>query len=338
MATIFRRSPILGLVAFLASSVYARDDLSARPLPGNHPCAFPQKAQKALVAGPVGFSVDVRPDGTVASVDVRTVPKPNLGFEEAVRDCLSAWHFEPASAGETGLRHHEGRIAFRLDAAREAAIRHLLEALASAWNSGDEKGVEDLSLQGPGSTARAPGYLSQQMKGDATEPWRMELTPEIESIAFLGPELATVRQGYRRLTASVPGVQPNTGEEQTLQAIVAADPGGWRLLSVAPKARGGSGDGIVRADSGRIREPRKVKDVQPRYPDNAKQARVQGVVILECLIGPDGKVRFVRILRGIPLLDVAAAEAVRQWEYTPTLLDGVPVPVFMTVTVNFRLS
>jgi protein TonB len=63
------------------------------------------------------------------------------------------------------------------------------------------------------------------------------------------------------------------------------------------------------------------------------------VVIIECLLSPDGRVRFARILRGVAkVLDAAAAEAVRQWEYTPTLLDGRPVPIFTTVTVNFRLS
>ena len=89
---------------------------------------------------------------------------------------------------------------------------------------------------------------------------------------------------------------------------------------------------------GQIKEPKKLKDVKPNYPDIAKQARVQGVVILECTISPQGKVTDVKILRGIPLLDAAAIEAVKQWVYTPTLLNGVPVPVIMTVTVNFRLS
>lgn len=46
----------------------------------------------------------------------------------------------------------------------------------------------------------------------------------------------------------------------------------------------------------------------------------------------------VKVLRGLPLLEQAAIEAVRQWVYTPTLLNGVPVPVMMTVTVNFKLS
>jgi protein TonB len=89
---------------------------------------------------------------------------------------------------------------------------------------------------------------------------------------------------------------------------------------------------------GQIKEPKKLKHVNPEYPDIAKQARVQGVVILECTISPQGKVTDVKILRGIPLLDQAAVGAVRQWVYTPTLLNGVPVPVIMTVTVNFKLS
>ena len=89
---------------------------------------------------------------------------------------------------------------------------------------------------------------------------------------------------------------------------------------------------------GQIKEPKKLKSVSPEYPDIARQARVQGVVILECTISPQGKVTEVKVLRGIPLLDQAAMEAVRQWVYTPTLLNGVPVPVIMTVTVNFKLS
>ena len=89
---------------------------------------------------------------------------------------------------------------------------------------------------------------------------------------------------------------------------------------------------------GAIREPRKLKHVSPAYPDIARQARVQGVVILECTIGPDGRITDVAVLRGIPLLDAAAVEAVKQWVYAPTLVDGVPARVIVTVTVNFKLS
>ena len=89
---------------------------------------------------------------------------------------------------------------------------------------------------------------------------------------------------------------------------------------------------------GNIKEPTKTKNVSPVYPDIAKQARVQGIVILECTISPQGHVTDVKALRSIPLLEQAAIDAVKQWQYTPTLLNGVPVPVIMTVTVNFRLN
>ena len=86
---------------------------------------------------------------------------------------------------------------------------------------------------------------------------------------------------------------------------------------------------------GKIKPPTKIKDVKPVYPAMAQSARIGGVVIIEATIGPDGKVIDTKILRSVPLLDQAALDAVRQWEYTPTLLNGVPVPVVVTVTINF---
>lgn len=86
---------------------------------------------------------------------------------------------------------------------------------------------------------------------------------------------------------------------------------------------------------GNIHQPQKIKDVKPVYPAIAQSARVEGVVTIEATIGEDGKVTDAKVLRSIPLLDQAALDAVRQWEYTPTLLNGVPVPVLITVTVKF---
>ena len=86
---------------------------------------------------------------------------------------------------------------------------------------------------------------------------------------------------------------------------------------------------------GPVPPPKRIKDVRPVYPAIAQSARAQGVVIIEAIIGPDGHVQDAKVLRSIPLLDAAALEAVKQWEFTPTLLNGEPVPVIMTVTVNF---
>jgi protein TonB len=74
------------------------------------------------------------------------------------------------------------------------------------------------------------------------------------------------------------------------------------------------------------------------YPPIAASAKVSGVVIVEATIGSDGRVNEVRVLRSIPLLDQAAMEAVRQWEFQPTLLNGAPISIVMSMTVNFALQ
>jgi periplasmic protein TonB len=87
-----------------------------------------------------------------------------------------------------------------------------------------------------------------------------------------------------------------------------------------------------------MKAPHKIVDVGPAYPPIAQRARVEGVVILEAVIDAQGRVQSVQVLRSIPLLDEAAIDAVRQWRFTPALLNAEPVPVVMTVTVNFTLQ
>jgi protein TonB len=87
-----------------------------------------------------------------------------------------------------------------------------------------------------------------------------------------------------------------------------------------------------------IRGPQKIVNVSPIYPPLARSAKIQGVVIIEAAIDVEGAVVSARVLRPMPLLEEAALEAVRQWKFTPALLNGVPVPVIMSVTVNFALK
>jgi periplasmic protein TonB len=89
---------------------------------------------------------------------------------------------------------------------------------------------------------------------------------------------------------------------------------------------------------GVIRPPARVTYVQPVYPPLALAARKEGTVILQAVIDERGNVREVNVLRSIPLLDDAAVQAVSQWKFTPTLLNGTPVAVSMTVTVGFQLQ
>jgi protein TonB len=89
---------------------------------------------------------------------------------------------------------------------------------------------------------------------------------------------------------------------------------------------------------GETKAPERTKYVAPLYPEIAQSSRISGVVIIEAVIDEAGRVATANVLRSIPLLDQAAIDAVLQWEYAPTLLNGVPVPVVMTVTVNFTLQ
>jgi protein TonB len=89
---------------------------------------------------------------------------------------------------------------------------------------------------------------------------------------------------------------------------------------------------------GNIKPPLRTKYVAPRYPEIARLNRVGGIVIIEAIIDTEGRVVNARVVRSVPLLDEAALEAVRAWEYTPTLLNGSPTAVIMTVTVRFDLK
>jgi protein TonB len=121
----------------------------------------------------------------------------------------------------------------------------------------------------------------------------------------------------------VPGVIEGLGEAVSLEPLPLPPP----PAVVKP----------MRLSTG-ITAPTRIKDVPPVYPSIAQSARVQGDVIIEATIGTDGRVQDARVLRSVALLDQAAVAAVLAWQYTPTLLNGQPVPIIMTVTVRFRLQ
>jgi TonB family protein len=89
---------------------------------------------------------------------------------------------------------------------------------------------------------------------------------------------------------------------------------------------------------GNVQETKILKRVDPVYPELAKQARVEQIVMLEVTVNEEGYVSNARVIRGHPLLDQAAIDAVKQWVYAPTLLNDEKVPVVATVTVIFSLS
>jgi protein TonB len=163
----------------------------------------------------------------------------------------------------------------------------------------------------PASPDRAPAST------ETVAPIAPEPAPIVEPASIAPPPLFAPE----RQAGSVPGVP---------RAHDAA--GGEPLGPPGPPA--GAGPRRVGGDIG---PPQKVRDVPPVYPPIARAAGIAGIVIVEAVIDETGAVRDVRVLRSVPLLDEAALTAVRQWRFTPTTLNGAPIPVVMTVSVRFEL-
>ena len=161
-----------------------------------------------------------------------------------------------------------------------------------------------------------------------------------------------------------PAIQPgapasSAGEVPVVgvSPIVGGIPGGVSG-GVAGRVPGSVVGGLLRRDAGPVAPPPRpkpvkrepiavsanvkqsalIRKVEPLYPESAKRERVQGKVVLELAVDSEGNVSDVRAVSGHPIFYEAAVSAVRQWKYSPTLLDGKPVPVMATATVEFRLD
>ena len=102
---------------------------------------------------------------------------------------------------------------------------------------------------------------------------------------------------------------------------------------------GGTGGGAYRPGNG-VETPRLLKEVKPQYTAQAMRAKIQGEVLLECIVQPDGtvgNVRVVRSLDGAFGLDQEAIKAARQWRFAPGTRQGQPVPVLVTIAIAFTL-
>jgi TonB family protein len=99
-----------------------------------------------------------------------------------------------------------------------------------------------------------------------------------------------------------------------------------------------SGDAPLRV-GGDVRAPVAIERVEPSYTEEARKARISGIVILEAVIGRDGLVKDVSVLKPLPFgLDQSAVDALKQWKFKPGTLDGKPVDVIFNLTMNFRLD
>jgi TonB family protein len=172
---------------------------------------------------------------------------------------------------------------------------------------------------------------------DAIKQWRYAPPFKAPIAFFVGATFAAESAAVTSQNEIGNGVIAN-GREARLAtpAELARNLESMRAVRVQAPGTSPASDSPVRI-GGAVRQPIQLRKINPVYPPIALSARVQGVVILEVSLGADGLVTDARVLRSIPLLDQAALDAVRQWQYQPTLLNGVPTPIVMTVTVPFTL-
>ena len=153
--------------------------------------------------------------------------------------------------------------------------------------------------------------------------------------------------GGSNIVGGIPGGVSGGKSGEIARGIVGGTSGGvpggvvgGRLSSVGPVAPPPPPKPVKRDSiriGGNVQESKLIRKVEPIYPELAKKARVQGKVTLKITVDEEGNVTDVSVIEGHPLLDDAAINAVRQWKYSPTFLNGKPVSVMATVTVLFNL-
>ena len=135
--------------------------------------------------------------------------------------------------------------------------------------------------------------------------------------------------------AEAPPEQTIASQEEIAQATPGVDAGKGDLVVAPP-----SDDGLPQfGEYVYVEElPEAITKVPPVYPDIAREAGVDGVVLVQALVGKDGKVKDVRVVKNIPMLDDAAIAAVKQWVFKPALSNNKPVAVWVAVPVRFSLQ
>ena len=172
--------------------------------------------------------------------------------------------------------------------------------------------------------------------------------PQPHPVAQLNPnELRTPTKIPQHIvkTQEMASAAPPSNAPPAMGGVVGGVPGG-----VAGGTVGGVLGGVlssapvpkvtlkrVRVSQG-VSEGLLVRKVQPQYPPLAKEAHIQGSVVLHAVIGKDGKVQQLQVESGHPMLARAAIDAVKKWQYKPYMLNGQPVEIDTTITVNFQLA
>ena len=274
---------------------------------------YPGDAKKAVIEGVVILSAKTDATGHVQDVMVlRSVPLLN----KAAIDAVKQWVYEPyVQDGKPTPVVFTVTVRFQLDTDYKIKPKDQLQIT-----------VQETPTLNQQVTVSDDGLADFSVIGRVDVAGRTKKEVEKTISALLEAKILKVAH----VTLSIK-------ESKTGTAGVEGGVVGGVLGGVPGKEQAEFEKGAVRAMD-TIKPPARIKSVDPVYPEKARQAQVEGVVILEVRTDEKGNVEDARILKSIPALDQAAIDAVKQWKYEPLIIDGKPRKVLFTVTVQFRLK
>ncbi len=239
------------------------------------------------------------------------------------------------------------------DPGNMSVAMELAEVYASAIVSNDALATHAKQQLEASTDPNLVGLSAMQLRmrvgPDPNHPLAPFLAQMQERARQLSPGMV-VREGSGSAAASFAGAVPGGIARGVTGGVAGGVPGGvgpGASVGVAGGVQSGGPvipappptEGVQRIRvGGNVQAAKLEKQVAPDYPPLAKQARIQGVVKFQVLLAPDGSVMNMTVMSGHPLLIPAAQDALRQWKYSTTLLNGEPVEVLTTVDVNFTLS
>ncbi|MGA3089390.1 MAG: TonB family protein [Terriglobales bacterium] len=170
---------------------------------------------------------------------------------------------------------------------------------------------------------RVVKMVSEVINGQLRAPTKIP-----EKVQMIKEEEAPPDLGAGGVPGGVPGGIPGGAPGGVMGSVLSSVPTAAPKIAIPQRVRVSQG-----VSTGLL-----IRKVQPSYPPLAKQARIQGQVVLQAEISKDGTIQNLQLISGHPMLAPAAIEAVKQWRYKPYLLNGEPVAVETQVVVNFSLS
>ena len=303
---------------------------------------YTEEARQAKYSGTVLLYIEVDPSGK--ATNIRVQHSLGLGLDERAIEAVRQWKFKPGyKDGNPVTVGANISVSFQL---LESPVSPGVEAGVAGWVGGGVYRVgggvtAPIAVQSTWIGRTLKGITVSGLSDQATADLLSQLpvhegdTLTLESLV----NVTRVARAFDEHLVVIP--MPAGSNEAMLQIMLSGGTAAGTMPATytprAPAADNATSPSRIRVGGG-VQQTKLVSQPRPVYPPEAKQARIQGVVKLNAIIAKDGTMQHLEVISGHPLLIPAALDAVRQWVYQPTLLNGQPVEVQTDIDVNFTLS